>query len=70
LAALDSPGSTFSVVSLEDFSLSPYGSYRYVWTKDLAKGQALADRVNAGSTCVNDANVNYAANELPFRRLG
>jgi acyl-CoA reductase-like NAD-dependent aldehyde dehydrogenase len=47
-----------------------YGLNSSVWTKDLAKGQALADRVNAGSTCVNDANVNYAANELPFGGWG
>jgi acyl-CoA reductase-like NAD-dependent aldehyde dehydrogenase len=43
-----------------------YGLNSSVWTKDIAKGEALADRVNAGATCVNDANVNYAANELPF----
>jgi acyl-CoA reductase-like NAD-dependent aldehyde dehydrogenase len=47
-----------------------YGLNSSVWTKDLEKGQALADRVNAGSTCVNDANVNYAANELPFGGWG
>jgi acyl-CoA reductase-like NAD-dependent aldehyde dehydrogenase len=47
-----------------------YGLNSSVWTKDIAKGEALADRVNAGSTCVNDANVNYAANELPFGGWG
>jgi acyl-CoA reductase-like NAD-dependent aldehyde dehydrogenase len=47
-----------------------YGLNSSVWTRDLAKGQALADRVNAGSTCVNDANVNYAATELPFGGWG
>ena len=47
-----------------------YGLNSSVWTRDLDKGQALADRVNAGSTCVNDANVNYAANELPFGGWG
>jgi acyl-CoA reductase-like NAD-dependent aldehyde dehydrogenase len=45
---------------------SRYGLNSSVWTRDIEKGRALADRVNAGSTCVNDANVNYAANELPF----
>jgi acyl-CoA reductase-like NAD-dependent aldehyde dehydrogenase len=49
---------------------SRYGLNSSVWTRDIAKGQALADRVNAGSTCVNDANVNYAANELPFGGWG
>src|SRR4051794_27909349 len=47
-----------------------YGLNSSVWTKDIEKGTALADRVNAGSTCVNDANVNYAANELPFGGWG
>jgi acyl-CoA reductase-like NAD-dependent aldehyde dehydrogenase len=47
-----------------------YGLNSSVWTKDLEKGEALADRVEAGSTCVNDANVNYAANELPFGGWG
>jgi acyl-CoA reductase-like NAD-dependent aldehyde dehydrogenase len=47
-----------------------YGLNSSVWTKDIEKGRALADRVNAGSTCVNDANVNYAANELPFGGWG
>jgi acyl-CoA reductase-like NAD-dependent aldehyde dehydrogenase len=45
---------------------SRYGLNSSVWTRDIEKGRALADRVDAGSTCVNDANVNYAANELPF----
>jgi acyl-CoA reductase-like NAD-dependent aldehyde dehydrogenase len=47
-----------------------YGLNSSVWTKDIEKGEALADRVEAGSTCVNDANVNYAANELPFGGWG
>jgi acyl-CoA reductase-like NAD-dependent aldehyde dehydrogenase len=47
-----------------------YGLNSSVWTRDIEKGTALADRVQAGSTCVNDANVNYAANELPFGGWG
>ena len=43
-----------------------YGLNSSVWTKDIAKGEQVADRIEAGSTCVNDANVNYAANALPF----
>lgn len=45
---------------------SRYGLNSSVWTKDVAKGEALAARVQAGSTCVNDAVSNYAAQELPF----
>ena len=45
---------------------SRYGLNSSVWTKDIAKGEQVADRIEAGSTCVNDANVNYAANALPF----
>jgi acyl-CoA reductase-like NAD-dependent aldehyde dehydrogenase len=43
-----------------------YGLNSSVWTKDLEKGERLANRVEAGSTCVNDANTNYAAEDLPF----
>ncbi|HEY4281064.1 MAG TPA: succinic semialdehyde dehydrogenase [Conexibacter sp.] len=45
---------------------SPYGLQASVWTKDLARGEALARRVEAGAVCVNDAQVNYTALELPM----
>jgi acyl-CoA reductase-like NAD-dependent aldehyde dehydrogenase len=45
---------------------SNYGLQGSVWTKDLRKGQEVAERVQAGAVCVNDANVNYAALELPM----
>src|SRR3954469_8173213 len=45
---------------------SRYGLNSSVWTKDTAKGLAIASQVPAGSTCVNDAVANYAAQELPF----
>jgi acyl-CoA reductase-like NAD-dependent aldehyde dehydrogenase len=45
---------------------SRYGLNSSVWTKDLAKGERLAAQIQAGSTCVNDAVANYAAQELPF----
>jgi hypothetical protein len=41
-----------------------------VWTKDLEKGERLARRIEAGSTCVNDAVTNYGAQELPFGGVG
>src|SRR5436190_463881 len=45
---------------------SRYGLNSSVWTKDLEKGERIASQVQAGSTCVNDAVVNYGAQELPF----
>jgi acyl-CoA reductase-like NAD-dependent aldehyde dehydrogenase len=45
---------------------SPYGLQASVWTKDARKGEAIARRVEAGAVCVNDAQVNYAAMELPM----
>src|SRR4051794_4796731 len=45
---------------------SRYGLNSSVWTKDIAKGERIAARIQAGSTCVNDAVANYAAQELPF----
>jgi acyl-CoA reductase-like NAD-dependent aldehyde dehydrogenase len=43
-----------------------YGLNSSVWTQDIEKGEEIANRVEAGSTCVNDANTNYAAQNLPF----
>ena len=45
---------------------SPYGLQASVWTKDLSKGERLARRVEAGVCCVNDAQINYVALELPM----
>jgi acyl-CoA reductase-like NAD-dependent aldehyde dehydrogenase len=45
---------------------SPYGLAASVWTKDVARGEDVARRVEAGAVCVNDAQLNYAALELPM----
>ena len=45
---------------------SPYGLGAAVFTKNLARGEALARRIDAGAVCVNDAAVNYLALELPM----
>jgi acyl-CoA reductase-like NAD-dependent aldehyde dehydrogenase len=45
---------------------SPYGLGASVWTKDLARGEQIARRIESGYACVNDANVNYMAYELPM----
>jgi acyl-CoA reductase-like NAD-dependent aldehyde dehydrogenase len=43
-----------------------YGLQASVWTKDAAKGERLARRIEAGAVTVNDAMVNYVALELPM----
>ncbi|HWT24588.1 MAG TPA: succinic semialdehyde dehydrogenase [Solirubrobacteraceae bacterium] len=45
---------------------SPYGLGASVWTRDARRGEALASRVESGFVCVNDANMNYFAPELPM----
>jgi acyl-CoA reductase-like NAD-dependent aldehyde dehydrogenase len=45
---------------------SPYGLSASVWTKDAAKGERLARRIEAGVVTVNDSQVNYVALELPM----
>jgi acyl-CoA reductase-like NAD-dependent aldehyde dehydrogenase/choline dehydrogenase-like flavoprotein len=44
----------------------PYGLQASVWTRDTERGERLARRVEAGVCCVNDAQLNYAALELPM----
>src|SRR5215208_8483131 len=44
----------------------PYGLQGSVWTRDTQRGEALARRVESGVCCVNDAQVNYVALELPM----
>src|SRR3954463_5366378 len=45
---------------------SPYGLSASVFTKDTARGEAVARRLEAGAVCVNDAAINYLALELPM----
>ena len=45
---------------------SPYGLGSSVWTKDTARGEEIARRLESGYSCINDANVNYFAFELPM----
>jgi acyl-CoA reductase-like NAD-dependent aldehyde dehydrogenase len=45
---------------------SPFGLQASVWTKDAARGEEIARRVEAGAVCVNDAQLNYFALELPM----
>ncbi len=45
---------------------SPYGLSGSVWTKDVARGEAVARRIQSGAVDVNDAMLNYSALELPM----
>ena len=45
---------------------SRYGLNSSVFTKDIAKGERIARRLEAGNACVNDALMNYLALEAPF----
>jgi acyl-CoA reductase-like NAD-dependent aldehyde dehydrogenase len=45
---------------------SEYGLQASVWTKDTRRGEELARQIHAGVVCVNDAQVNYTALNLPM----
>jgi acyl-CoA reductase-like NAD-dependent aldehyde dehydrogenase len=45
---------------------SRYGLNSSVFTRDVEKGEAIARRLDAGNSCVNDALMNYLAQEAPF----
>ncbi|HEX7323561.1 MAG TPA: aldehyde dehydrogenase family protein [Mycobacterium sp.] len=45
---------------------SDYGLCAAVFSRNLAHGEAVARRINAGAVTVNDALVNYTALELPM----
>ncbi len=45
---------------------SDYGLQASVWTGDIEYGESLARRIEAGVVCVNDAQVNYTALNLPM----
>ena len=45
---------------------SPYGLAGSVFGKDVARAEAVARRVESGAVCINDAQVNYLALELPM----
>ncbi len=45
---------------------SQYGLQASVWTRDLARGERIARRLESGVVCVNAAQVNYYALPLPM----
>ncbi len=47
-----------------------FGLAATVWTRDKARGEAIARRIEAGSVCVNDSCITYGALEVPFGGQG
>ncbi|MDQ3850408.1 MAG: aldehyde dehydrogenase family protein [Actinomycetota bacterium] len=45
---------------------SPYGLAGSVFTRDVARGEQLARRMQSGAVCVNDSALNYYAFEVPM----
>jgi acyl-CoA reductase-like NAD-dependent aldehyde dehydrogenase len=45
---------------------SPYGLAASVFGKDVARAEQVARRIEAGAACINDAQLNYFALELPM----
>jgi acyl-CoA reductase-like NAD-dependent aldehyde dehydrogenase len=45
---------------------SPYGLSASVWTSDVERGIALAQRIESGNACVNDCLVSAGVPDLPF----
>jgi acyl-CoA reductase-like NAD-dependent aldehyde dehydrogenase len=45
---------------------SPYGLQASIWTKDTTEGERIARRLESGVVCINDAQLNYVALELPM----
>jgi acyl-CoA reductase-like NAD-dependent aldehyde dehydrogenase len=45
---------------------SPYGLNASVWTRDVARGVRLAERIESGSACVNECLLSAGVPALPF----
>lgn len=45
---------------------SRYGLMASVWTKDIARGEAIAGRIESGTVCVNDHAVTHGFPETPW----
>ena len=49
---------------------SAFGLTASVWTRDLARGRAIARRINAGTVSVNDAQLHVGIGHLPMGGVG
>jgi acyl-CoA reductase-like NAD-dependent aldehyde dehydrogenase len=49
---------------------SPFALGASIWTKDVARGRALAERVNAGSVWLNDHLYSFSAGQAPWGGRG
>jgi acyl-CoA reductase-like NAD-dependent aldehyde dehydrogenase len=49
---------------------TPYGLSASVWTRNQARGIAIAQRLRVGAVCVNDALVHFGLPSLPFGGVG
>lgn len=59
------------VVADEDEAIAMANDTRFglgatLWTKDRAKGERLAEQLEAGAVIINDSSITYGALELPF----
>jgi acyl-CoA reductase-like NAD-dependent aldehyde dehydrogenase len=45
---------------------SPYGLQASVWTRDTPQGEQIARRLEVGAVCVNAAQINYFALNMPM----
>ncbi|MDB5081276.1 MAG: gabD [Chloroflexi bacterium] len=55
--------------AVKQANASSFGLSSSIWTRDQAKGEVLARKLEAGSTCVNDVIINYIMPEVPFGGL-
>lgn len=45
---------------------SIYGLGAYIFSKDVRRAMVFAKRIDSGSVCINDVDVNYVISSLPF----
>jgi succinate-semialdehyde dehydrogenase/glutarate-semialdehyde dehydrogenase len=56
--------------AVEKANQLPFGLSASVWTKNRARGIAIAERLRTGAVCVNDALIHFGVPALPFGGVG